>query len=233
MSLLTLCQTVAEECGYGVPASIVGNTDDTAIQLLALANKAGKALAKKPWQALQSEHTFSTVAGTETYVLPSDYGWYTNNTAWDATNYWQLRGSLSAADWRAYKNGVVNASPRTLFRVRRNLIYLNPIPTSVRSVTIEYISNAWCASAAAVNQSAFAADTDVTNIDEFLVMLDLTWRFLERKGVAYAEQNLEAETMIGLAMAHDVPSQPANQAQRSADVWPPLPSWSGTGLSGL
>jgi hypothetical protein len=94
LSLLSICQNVAGEAGFGIPGTIVGNSDDTAVLLLKLVNRAGGLLARKPWQMLQKEYTFSLVNGTDNYAFPTDYGFFQDYTAWDRNQFWALRGGL-------------------------------------------------------------------------------------------------------------------------------------------
>jgi hypothetical protein len=230
MSLLTICQAVAGDCGFAVPSTIVGNSDDTAAMLLRLINKAGKSLAKRAWQALQKEYTFSTVASTPSYALPSDYGWQQNDSAWDRSNYWQLRGSLSPQMWQAYKSGVQSTTPRSRFRIKGSLFFLDPTPSSIVSMVFEYISSKWAFDGVSTYYIEFQADSNTSLIDEYLLELDLTWRFLERKGLAYAEAKDEAEKHIDIAIAHDVPANSVNMAD-AITVWPPLPMVPVTGYS--
>lgn len=65
MSLLTVCNTAVGEIGLPQFTTIVGNTDPNAIQLLALANRAGKELAEDSsaagyWQFLRKQYVFQT-----------------------------------------------------------------------------------------------------------------------------------------------------------------------------
>lgn len=221
MSLLTICKAVANNAGFAEPSSIVGNSDATARQLLALANVAGTALAKVPWQILQKEYTFATAIGTPDYALPTDYGWFQNDTAWDRTTFWALRGSLSAVDWQAYKSGLPPSSIHTRFRVKAGRMFIDPTPTAIENMVIEYISNAWVLEGS-TPRTAFTLDTQTSVIDEYLVQLDLTWRFLNRKGLAYAEEKLEAEEQIELAIGHDVPQNPICLGDYDA-AFPPVP----------
>lgn len=230
MSLLSICQAVAKDCGFAVPSTIIGNSDDTAAQLLAQINKAGKALARKPWQALEKEYTFPTVASTASYALPSDYGWIQNDTAWDRTNYWQLRGSLSSQMWQGYKSGVQSTTPRSRFRIKGSLFFLDPTPSSIVTMVFEYVSNKWVFDNTSTYYTEFQADTNVSLLDEYLLELELTWRFLERKGLAYAEAKDEAERQIELAVGHDRPGNNVNFAD-SMSIWPPLPTLPVTGYS--
>lgn len=230
MPLSSICTKAASSAGFASPTSIIGNSDGTAVLLLSLLNKAVKVLARRPWQALQKEHTFSTVASTASYALPSDYGWYENDTAWDRTNYWQMRGSLSPREWQRYKSGTMTTTPRTRFRVKGGLVFLDPTPSAVYSIVIEYVSNKPVTDGVSFF-TEFSSDTQTSVLDEFLLELDLTWRFLERKGFAYEEAKQEAENQIELALGHDVPRTSMNLAGDGADVFPPYPTLPSTGYS--
>lgn len=230
MTLLTICRSAAQAAGFAAPGTIIGSSDTTANLLLSLANKSGKQLATKPWQILQKEHAFSTVASQDSYALPTDYGWYENNTAWDRTNYWAMRGSLTPSDWQRYKSGTMTTTPRTRFRVKAGQLYLDPTPTDVRSIVIEYVSNAW-ATDGVTTFAAFAADSNTSVLSEDLLELELTWRFLERKGFAYQEAKFESQSQIELALAHDLPRGPINLATDAYEIFPPLPTVPSTGYS--
>jgi hypothetical protein len=77
MTLLTICQNIADASPVDKPTLIVGSTDGTARLLLSCAQNAGKYLArrkgKQHWLELVNEYTFSTVADQEDYDLPSDF----------------------------------------------------------------------------------------------------------------------------------------------------------------
>jgi hypothetical protein len=230
MTLLTVCQAVARDAGFDVPASIVANTDDTAVQLLALATKAGEILARKPWQNLQNEYTFTTVIGQAEYDLPPGYRAFIDDTAWDRTNYWQLRGSLSPQEWQARKSGVISQSPRSRFRVKGNKIVIDPTPTAELDFVIEYLDSRWVNKQGGEDrETTFTNDTDTVRFDEFLLQLELLWRFLGRKGLAYLEEKQESDVQIAIAMARDTPSVPMNLAG-SSEPWPPLPTVPVTGF---
>lgn len=206
MSLLTACKAVVGETGLGViPATIISNTDPTAVQLNYLAERSAKNLMRFNWQAMVREHTITTADGTATYALPSDWARYTSETAWDATNYWPMRGSLDPALWQALKRGLVATSMRRRFRVVGNLVNIFPTPSSIDTLVIEYMRNTpW------VNGSTYrvtaTADADTTVFPEYLLELDLKWRWLEAKGAAYAEAKKEAEDEISRVQAQDVPA---------------------------
>jgi len=65
MTILSMCQNVADFTGFERPTSVISNTDPIARQLLALAQREGKQLMRvSDWAILKKEHTFSTSSGT-------------------------------------------------------------------------------------------------------------------------------------------------------------------------
>lgn len=286
MTLLSICQAVAESIPIAAPAAIVGNTsDETAIMLLALANQAGENLARKPdygWVDQVREYDFTTASvaqqsgtianvggvgkisgltlggrvqasgwvafgtgvvnnslitavtnadpnssvtlslaasqtgagqfllGQSDYVLPSDYKTPVDNTFWDRSRFWSMRGPLSPQQWQLYKSSVIGrASIQRRFRFRRSptggvILSIDPVPTDNGSqLVFEYVSTGWCQSIGGVFQSTWQADTDVGVIDEYLIQLGLIWRVLRRKGMSYSEELDEYEREVSKAMSKD------------------------------
>ena len=230
MSLLTICQSAARACGFAVPNTIIGNTDVTAQMLLSLLNKSGKQRAKLPWQALQKEYTFSLVVSQAAYAFPTDLGYFQNQTIWDRTQFWSMRGSLSPSEWQLYKSGIQSTTPRQRFRIKAGQIYIDPTPTTTDSCVVEYVSSKWVTDGSSFFTS-FSTDTQTSLIDEDLLELDLTWRFLERKGLAYAEARDECDRYAETILARDVPREAINFGGNNVGSWPPLPTVPITGYS--
>lgn len=234
MTLLSIVQSVAKGAGFSAPASVIGNSDDTAVLILELANRAGTLLAKKPWSILQKEYTFNLVAAQATYAFPADYDKFLDYTMWDRTNFWALRGSLTPQEWQGYKSGIQSTTPRQRFRVKQGAIYIDPTPTTTDSMVVEYLSTYWVAPTATPtvgSKTAFTVDTDVSLIDELAIILDTTWRFLSRKGLAYQEEKTEAEDYIDSTFNDDTPKGPISLTGDCVFPWPPLPSVPVTGYS--
>jgi len=74
MSLLTIIQSACGELGLTQPTTVIGNTDASTTQLLALANREGKEMASIPgqwsgWPELRKQYTFTMVtAGSFTGI---------------------------------------------------------------------------------------------------------------------------------------------------------------------
>lgn len=222
MTLLTIGQNVSDATGIERPSSIYGSSNETARRLLRLITASALSIVKrKAWSALIREHSITTVNGTASYALPDDFSRYVDDTAWDATNYWQMRGSLSPFEWQWAKRALVSVPVnRRRFRVKWDTsssarrIFIDPTPTSADSLVLEYVSSQWCQSSGGTGQSAWAADTDTSRLDEELITLDTIWRFLNALGMPYSEEKQEAESRILTAIGQDAPAEVVSLAGR-------------------
>ena len=285
MSLLSICDDIANDTPVAAPSTIIGNTNRTASLLLACVNRAGKSLAKYKgggWSILGRETTFTTVAiqttanqtggsavlsgipstaglspgvfaaagfgipgntyiqsvdsasqvtltqpvlagddatanpitfGKFAYPLPSDFRRIITDTEWDRQRRWPLIGPRSPQQWQLYKSGLIGvATFQRRWRIKplivagqlANYFCIDPTPTDNGSVLVfEYISQAWCQSAAGALQATWEADTDVGVLDEDLISLEARWRYLRRLGLSYSEELDEAMRETAKAFALD------------------------------
>lgn len=312
ISLLSICKSACATAPVALPTSIVGNQDETAILLLALADDAGDELSRRPpggWVSMIREYDFTTNAiapqngtianvgnsavisglsginlvqpdlwvaggtgipdnavirlvsppvtlagpapnkitlsvpssvtgpgsfqfGQANYPLPADFERPIDNTFWDRSRYWSMRGPQSPQQWQVYKSSVIGrASIQRRYRFRsvwsqggtqvggpigaggtgnipafRTFLSIDPTPfDNGSSLVFEYVSNGWCQSVAGIPQSSWRADTDV-GVDptfEYLCRLSLKYRLLRRLGLSYSEELDEYERQVDKALAHD------------------------------
>lgn len=230
MTLKTLCQDAISEIGtFDVPETFFGNTDNTAKQCRTLATAVGKALARKyHWQVLQTSYTFATTSGTASYDLPSDFGRFSNLTFWDRTNYWEVRGPATPTQWQTLNSSVVSLVPRKVFRIAADQFVIYPTPSSTDTIAYDYQSKNWCEDSGGTAQSAFAADDDVSKIDEELIKLGVKYRFLSAKGRPYGEEKEEFDAYLSALRADDEPHQVIDFGQTQFDVYENVPN---TGLA--
>jgi hypothetical protein len=216
MSLLTLTQAAARVAGVAVPTSIVGSTDQTAARLLQAAQNEGRALSKHPWTVLVKEYTFSTVASTASYALPTDYEYHLSQSLWNRDEDRRMYGPSSSQDWQVLKSGFITSTIDQRFRIKvtsgSREFYIDPTPDSAETIAYEYVSTQWCESSAGTAQSAWAADTDVGRLDEYLMELGVTWRFLNMVGLPYSEEREEYERQVDMAKARDGGAPTLNMA---------------------
>jgi hypothetical protein len=134
-----------------------------------------------------------------------------DDTLWDRSQYWELRGPLSPQEWQAIKSsalgsGVVGRRWRIRNVSGTVKFSIDPTPTAStagQTLVFEYRSKNWCQSSGGTGQTAWAADTDTGILDEYLIRLGVKWRMLERLGMAYLEAREEAENEVRQAIARD------------------------------
>lgn len=146
-----------------------------------------------------------TAVGTElifardTYAVPDDFKWFSNQTMWDRTNHWQLIGPLSPQAYQWLTSGIVPTGPRRRWRqIGTEPVNwrLWPAPTASNdypaTLIFEYNSRYWASSALGVRQQWLTADTDYPLIDGQAIVLHTKWRWLQTKGFEYGAQQAEA-----------------------------------------
>lgn len=219
MTLLSICQQVANETSFPAPSTIVGNNDATAKKLLAAAQTEGRVLGRgrKPdgvglhdWSVLRTEQTFTTSNGTSSYALTSagiitnnDFLRFCTDTFWDRTNQRPMH-LFQPNEWQLVKSSVTgNTSLDRIIIQRGSSLLIQPTPTGTDTLVFEYISKNWCQSSGGTGQAAWAADTDVGVVDEHLITLGVKARFLQIEGLPYMEEREEYEQEVLAAMASD------------------------------
>lgn len=204
-TLLSLVQDAANTIGLLQPTSLISSSDPQARNFLAAAQREGRELARRHnWQALLTEATFNTVASTEGYSLPSAFDRIVEGSMYDRTQTRPVTGPLTAQRWQQLKS-TTTASPWNAFRIRGSQILIFPTPTGVSSIYYEYVSKYWCGASADTSptQEAWAADDDITFLDEELMRLGIVWRYLRARGLDYAEAFRLYEDMVSSRISND------------------------------
>lgn len=200
-TLLSNCQEAARLLKLDVPTSIVANTTDETAQLLwALANRGGRALAKRiAWEALCVSATLTTLAALDQGALPAAFDRMVPGTMWNTTLRRMVFGPLDGQEW-AEAQATTSALINPAFRIRAGHIWFSAIPTAGQSVTYEYVSKYWVNSLTA---SSYAADTDTTAFDDELLVLDLMWRYRQNKGLSFDDDRIEFERRLADCISND------------------------------
>lgn len=209
MSLLTLCQSAAIQLSVSVPSIVMAGVDETSIILRRLAQEEGVSLMRRyPWQALQREHTFTTVAAdTQTGGIPTAFDRIIPDTVFNRNTRRRVAGPLSPDEWAQTKASLVTYVNPT-FRIRGDAFLMTPNPPAGETVAYEYISKNFCTSSTAVPQAAWAADDDLGVVDEGLITLGLVWRFRQAKGLPYGEDLAMYERRVMDAQMRDGGGKP-------------------------
>lgn len=205
MSLLTIIQGAAGRIGIPQPALVIGSIDPNAVMLRGLADQEGVELARRhPWQRIVKEATFATVASTVAYDLPTDFDRLIEGSIYNRTQTRPMVGPITAQRWQQLQAVGVTATWGAIY-IRGGSIRITPTPTAAETIAYEYVSRWWCGTSLDTNptQAAWAVDTDQAFLDEELMTLGVTWRFLRARGLDYSESFRTYEEAVATRMGHD------------------------------
>lgn len=207
MSLLTIAQNAADECGLKRPSTIIGNSGTTERRLLRFATRTCRDLVRESFPYLIKEATFSTVADQSSYSFSSDIGitdfdHFVPFTQWNRTTN-RKAYQIDPQFWQELNSGLATVSINDRYRIRgadRDL-HIFPTPSAVETIAFEYVSKNFCKSAGGTEQSSWQTDTDTGVLDEELIELGTIWRMLNRLGEPYAEEKAEYQRVKNKAKA--------------------------------
>ncbi|MDB4351931.1 hypothetical protein OAA60_00695 [Porticoccaceae bacterium] len=240
MTLLSIIEETTDELGIAKPSSIVGNTDRQIAQLLSLANREGRALARRGrWSTLVRENTFTLTTSTQdqgamnsTVVTDGDFKFLLGDTLWDRTTSLPITGAVNSVGWQTLQAFPVTG-PYFQFMLRSDgHLWINPAPGAADTVAFDYYSTAWCEqSDGTARNNAWGADTDVGRLDEDLMTMGLKWRWLRAKGLDYSEEYAEYERAVIDDLARDggkpqLSLESRDRDYRKAGIIVPIGSWS-------
>lgn len=196
----TIINDAAVELGL-IPADLLdaySTSDPAIVQLRRLLKGLGRDLLRQyPWTHLQRTHTFTTVAGTDLYLLPSDFDRIIDGTAWNRTQQMPLGGPYYAQGWQLLKAHSASGTVWLNYRIVAGRMALHPTPASGETLAYEYISDLWVGDALppapATRNSPLEIATDTLFMDSRLLVTGLVLRFRMAKGfdTAAAQRNYE------------------------------------------
>lgn len=206
MSLSTICtKALKGMSGFNVPPTFYSSSDLTAVLCVALANESGQDLEKEiRWSQLITEYTFTTVSGTATYALPTDFRAFGNMSQWDRTNLWRMTGPVPSMVYQWLKSGIsVAAANNRWFMIRGSTFTVFPTPTTTGdTLAFDYYSKNWVTKQVDLSAtSEWSADNDTSKLDEDLHVADLKWRFLQAKGMPFETEYKRFEALKELLVA--------------------------------
>ena len=208
MTLLSICQNVADFTGFERPVTVIDNTDPIARQLLALAQREGKQLMRtSDWAILKKEHTFSTSSGTAAYALPSDFDRLVLETSYNRSDNDILTGPISSSEYQLVNHGMATTGTTEKFRLKAasNALKfeLDPTPSSTQTIGFEYVSTQFCQSSGGSGQAVWTADTDTGILDETTMEMGITWRFKSSHGLDFSEDYRQYQLEVRQAVARN------------------------------
>lgn len=189
MSLLTLVQDATGLLSLTQPSVVIGSTDLTHRQIFAIAVQACKDLNRKWWEAMTREHTFVTVAAAaQSNAMPADFDRFVPDTFFNRTQNRQIVGPVTPQNWQRIQSNGATSNIVIGFRKRDGAFLLTPTPAADETIAFEYISTKWARSAdLSEDKLRWDADDDTSYFDEWLITLEIVWRWRKSKGLPYAE----------------------------------------------
>jgi|LNFM01.1.fsa_nt_gb hypothetical protein len=185
-TVLEIIRQVSGEVGIPRPSAAVSALDTSTQQLLTLLKSAGFELTiYYNWEQLTKEWQQTTTASVDSYALPADFSYFTDQTQWDRTNRWPLLGPKSGQEWQWLKGGLLASGPRIRYRLRGGKFLIHPVPTSALDLRAEYISSYWIETdpiGSEVYKGTITADSDIPVLDFWLLVKYLKYKFWAAKG---------------------------------------------------
>lgn len=231
MTCLQIIQTACRRVGIAAPQFVLSSQDLLIAQMLELCNEEGQELAARyPWEALQTETTFTTVAaqiqGPLSTIAPG-FKYIVNDTIWNRSLRRPVYGPKSEQDWQQAKAMQING-PFNSFRIIGDVINFYPVPVAGQTCALEYITDSWITTATGVS-SSWTADADTPLLNEQLLIAGLIWRWKQAKGMNYAEDFAKYERRVVDAMGRDAGKPTLNMSGAKYDILPgvfvPAGSW--------
>ena len=207
MTLLSIADAVADETHGPRPATIAGNASPEAQTMLRLINKVGTRLMKiYAWNILRAEHTF-TAPGTETLItaanMPSDFNRFVSETFWDRDTNNLLSGPVSPVEWNGLKVQTFSSQNKK-FVYRGGAVLTQPIFASGVNLAFEYTSDLWCTETTGVTgKTAMTVDTDVSKLDEEMMIAIVKYEWLMGEGQPYLEAAKQAKDYLDTVCDND------------------------------
>lgn len=207
MTLLEICQQIAESIGLPAPPTIIGNSNQDAIRLKAAVNEAGQYLYKKNWPELSPEVTLSTSAGQADYALPSDFRGFVTDTAWNTTNK-RPAGIQTPQRYANITHGLANVAVYDEIYIQASgsagQLYISPTPSGVEVFVYRYKRNVWISGSGGTAFSLWgtsAGDSAAVLFDSHALYLEAKWRFLRALAQPFALERQEAMDYCDTAVA--------------------------------
>ena len=216
MIMLTVIQNVCSRTNITIPTTVIGSMDKQVLQLRALLEEEGIALADRgDWQELTFEAIHTTLAaedqGAITTIASNGFDHFKADSFWDRTQRLPVV-VLDGQEWAAAK-ALTATGPKPQARIRGGKLIANPVPTAGNAWTFEYVSKNWILGADGITyKQLFTLDTDVILLPEKIVIAGLRWRWKKEKGFDYAEDFNSYEAMVSKALGHNGLKKRLNQA---------------------
>lgn len=163
MSLATIVSNVAAECGYTVESAVIGSTETTTKQLLAMTQRINKDIFESyPWPKCYASGSITLVNGQATYDLPAAFSWYQYETFWNSSTRWRILGPMTEQEYGEIRGFGLNTTIYQRFQIRgltNSQLLISPTPSASGDIIVfEYIADRCVRPKTWTTSTAFAAN---------------------------------------------------------------------------
>ena len=216
--ILEIATEAAWELGCTVPETLFPSYDEgenTPQRLRRAIIRTAQFLASTwDWQALRREQTWTTVNSTvQVGMVPDDFLRFVNDTFWDRTSKFKLRGPVSPDEWQQAVSWSVGAVV-PWFCVRGGEIQTYPAPKAGYTYTFEYVTNAIGKDTAGNQLRRFASDSDVTWWDDELMIQGTIAAYREMLRLDSAQDRMAFERLMADRIKQDGARRKINMGGR-------------------
>jgi hypothetical protein len=164
MSLATIVSNVAAECGYTVESTVIGSTETTTKQLLAMTQRINKDIFEMyPWPKCYASGSITLVNGQATYDLPAAFSWYQYETFWNSSTRWRILGPMTEQEYGEIRGFGLNTTVYQRFQIRgltNSQLLISPTPTASGNIIVfEYIADRCVRPVTWTTATVFAANS--------------------------------------------------------------------------
>lgn len=164
MSLATIVSNVAAECGYTVDTTVIGSSETTTKQLLAITQRINRDIFEAyPWQKCYASGTITLVGGQGTYALPAAFSYYQYETFWNQSTRWKVLGPMTQQEYAEAIGFGLTTTIYQRFQIRgisNNELLIYPTPGATNdgnTLVFQYIADRSVRPKNWVASTAFAA----------------------------------------------------------------------------
>jgi len=141
--------------------------------------------------------------GQTKYDLPADYEVVTDRTQWDKTKHWEMLGPEDAQQWQWLKSGYISTGPRIRWRILGEYFQIWPMMNTQEYLGFEYRSKAWAESSTGTPKNSFTADTDLSLLDDRVLVLLTKLKFLQIKNFDTTAISQDYQRYLSVAKSND------------------------------
>lgn len=220
-TILDICKEVADLSATKRPINLFDETSQQETIFLSVAKSALDSMLRYgDWQELTKEGCLRTQAGKTQYIIAEflpDFYCLLNNTIYIKDSYERVIGAITPEQWMKEKY-FNNSNVHIKFKIQNGRFqFLTPPPSGIR-IVFQYRSNnvVWDYKTFE-EKSALTANTDVPIFDEYLIKLNILWRWLKRSGLDYTEEYEEYQKEVKKRFGSELATQNICLADNTED----------------